>query len=215
MSELPITPNPPESLLQIEDRFEPAPELEQWFRSYFINPDARYFNKDHEHLQRATIGVLWTNAKNDRAGQVIAGTAELARFGGGKWQQARQECQIKNWFGLLPDFIITFSIWCWINANVWSRMATSEHELYHCGQARDSHGDLRYNKDDIPIWFLKPHDAEEHIGVVRRYGPGNAAGGVLELVKAAMNAPEIAPASNVGMCGTCKRMILSPTRATG
>ncbi len=203
----PVRPEPPESLVQIADRFEPAPGLERWFREYFINSDARYFNPDHEHLQQAKLGVLWTNVQQSRGDNIVAGTAEIPRYQGAKWQRARQRCQIIDWFGLEPDFIITISSWYWRNVDVWSSMATSEHELYHCGQAKGDYGDLKYRKDDSPVYHLKPHDAEEHVGVVRRYGAGSAAAGVAQLVEAAMLPPEIAPAENVGFCGTCKRMI--------
>ena len=51
---------------------------------------------------------------------------------------------------------------------------------------------------------LKGTTAEEHIGVVARYGAGAAAGGVAALVAAANRRPQITPAARIAeACGTC------------
>jgi hypothetical protein len=44
--------------------FVPAPELETWLRSTFIDEGAPLRNDDHFHLRFAHIGVLWTSIEN-------------------------------------------------------------------------------------------------------------------------------------------------------
>jgi hypothetical protein len=83
-----------------------------------------------------------------------------------------------------------------------------EHELYHCAQVLDLFGMPRFRRDDgKPIFAMRGHDAEEFVGVVRRYGVGVAAGGVAELVKAANEVPTVARAAIGLACGTCQRMV--------
>lgn len=53
---MPKRPMPPEDM--IEDtaiRFEPAPDLEEWARSTFIDDGAELLNEDHAHRRRAGL----------------------------------------------------------------------------------------------------------------------------------------------------------------
>jgi hypothetical protein len=81
--------------------------------------------------------------------------------------------------------------------------ALIEHEMYHCAHARTEFGAPRFRKDGRPIFGMRGHDAEEFVGVVRRYGLAAAAGGVRELVEAALREPEVARANVDAACGTC------------
>ena len=122
----------------------------------------------------------------------------------GKWARARAEQQICEWFGQIPDFILTFDTayaslcsdaqWC----------ALCEHELSHCAPNRDEYGAPKFNRQTgQPMFTLVSHDVEEFIGVVRRYGAAIA--GVQAMIDAAAEGPTIAAADIDFACGNCTR----------
>lgn len=172
----------------------------------FIGEDAEQRNEDHDHLEFASIGWLWTDEENTRKQRRIAGEAELVRppTSMGKWGRARYFHQIHGWFGCEPDFIITLYAPYAGRCDDASFCALVEHELYHCGQERDEFGAPKFvQSTGLPKYAILGHDVEEFVGVVRRYGVGAAAGKTAALVDAANRAPEIEQASVVAMCGTC------------
>lgn len=163
-------------------------------------------NEDHEHLRGAHIGVLWTNVQNSKQMKMIAGTAEIPNVQGSKWIKARAEFQMVEWFGTVPDFLITlYAPYC-ADADHASFLALCEHECYHCAQAVDVFGEPKFRLTGEPAFAMRGHDAEEFVGVVRRYGVGAAANGVAALVRAANQQPEVAVASITSVCGTCLRL---------
>jgi hypothetical protein len=185
-----------------QGRFAPAPEVVSWIETTFLDDDASLPNPDHSHLRHAHIGVLWTTVPNGRGGRTIIGTAEPGSpIGMGKWRKARAEQQIVEWFGSIPDFILTFDAryadqcgdaeWC----------ALVEHELYHCGQEMDEFGAPKFRKSGLPAFTMRGHDIEEFVGVVRRYGADAA--GVRDLIDAASRSPEVTRAEIAQSCGTC------------
>lgn len=200
-------PMPPQSVLEETALpvFEPAPELEEWARSQFIEPGADLENPDHEHLQHATIGFLWTNVSNTRKGRQIVGMCEMGEPRGtmGKWPKARAQQQVISWFGFIPDFIITIDApYCQYACSDAEFCALIEHELYHAAQDVDQYGAPKFRKDSgLPVFTIRGHDIEEFVGVVRRYGA--EASGVQSLIEAAKVGPQIAPASIAHACGTC------------
>ena len=198
-------PLPPSELLDSIDHFEPTEELRQWIVDTFIDPDGELANEDHAHLGQAEIGVLWTTSENSRAMRTVIGQAELMPpMAMGKWQRARAISQIEDWFGGLPDFLITFSAPAAATMGDAQFCALVEHELYHCAQAKDGYGMPRFRKEDgTPIFAIRGHDVEEFVGVVARYGA--AAAGVSEMVEAANRRPTVALADIAGACGTCLR----------
>lgn len=198
-------PRPPESLFAAEAPAFVADQLcEAWIRFTFIDPAGPLFNGEHEHLQSASIGVLWTTAENSRHMNSVVGQAEMPHFQGNRWIKGRQEQQMVEWFGCLPDFVLTFdaryaaecadTTWC----------ALVEHELCHCGQARNEYGGPKFRRDGRPVFGIRGHDVEEFVSIVRRYGVGAAAGGTAQLVAAAALEPEISAALVAGCCGTCR-----------
>lgn len=170
-------PKPPRELFDVEARvsFLPAPDMSEWLRETFIEDSASLRNDDHAHLEFAVIGVLWAGVENKRRGRRILGTAELGRPPAmmGKWQKARVEQQLEEWFGEIPDFLITL----------------------------DAFGQPKFTQLGKPKFAMRGHDIEEFVGVVRRYGP--SAAGVQELVDAANRRPEVALANIANACGTC------------
>ena len=191
------------------ERFMPAPDLVSWARESFIDRDAILRNEDHAHLGMATLGALWTNAPARSQQRTIVGTAEIPTMRGRPWVKARQEVQMREWFDEpLPDFVLTFSAPYAVHVDNASFCALVEHELYHCAQAIDQYGSPKVRKGDgKPVFAMRGHDVEEFVGIVRRYGPGSAAGDTLALVEAAKRRPEVAEASIEWACGTCLRLV--------
>ncbi|MHC2797172.1 hypothetical protein ACVINZ_006184 [Mesorhizobium jarvisii] len=196
-------PLPPAELLEANEiKFVAAVELAQWALATFIVEEASLRNDDHRHLNQANIGALWTNVPNGRAGRSIIGQAERGLPPAGKWLRARIERQILDWFGDVPDFILTFDAHYASQCSDDEFCALVEHELYHCGQERDMFGQPKFRKSGLPAFTIRGHDVEEFVGVVRRYGADAA--GVREMVDAAKAGPEIANVSIAQACGTCR-----------
>lgn len=200
-------PLPPDTITSVDARvtFAPAPELVEWARATFINEDAKLFNPDHFHLNSASIGMLWTNVTNGRRGRRIVGQCEEGKPSGmmGKWGKARAEQQIIDWFGYVPDFIITIDAEYFTGCSDAEFCALIEHELYHAAQERDAFGAPKFSKSTgRPVFTLRSHDIEEFVGVVRRYG--SDAAHVRALVDAANAGPEIANVRIAQACGTCQ-----------
>lgn len=196
-------PSPPPRLLGVGFEVVPAPDLSAWLFATFVNDGAPLLNEDHEHLREAAVGCLWTNVDNRRQMRTVLGTAEIFAPKGNAWQKARQEQQVRAWFGGEPDFIITVFAPYAAEADDASFAALIEHELYHCSQAEDEYGSPRFRRDGSPVFGIRGHDCEEFVGVVRRYGVGASASGVGHLVAAAKMKPLLSGARIQQACGTC------------
>lgn len=199
-----MRPRPPEQIFDIEGpSFLPAPDVSEWIDDTFIQAGSEIENPDHAHLQHATIGVLWTSVANARQGRSVIGQAEEGSPRAmGRWAKARAVQQVVEWFGEIPDFIITLDASYCAQASDIEFCALVDHELYHCAQDRDDFGAPKFRKDTgRPAFTMRGHDVEEFIGVVRRYGADAA--GVRALVDAAAQQPTIARVSIAQACGTC------------
>ena len=173
-------PMPPMTLLESTgaSQFVPAPEVEAWARAIFIEDGGALNNPEHAHLRSADIGMLWTNADNVRRGRTVLGQCETGQPSGpmGKWGKARAEQQIVEWFGAVPDFIITISAGFAASCSDATFCALIEHELLHAGQERDEFGAPRFSKmTGRPIFGMRSHDIEEFFSVAQRYGQPPAA----------------------------------------
>lgn len=202
-------PYPPFHLTQpttLGGDFVPSAELASWARLTFINDDATVANPDHEHLQRADIGFLWTNEPNERKQRQVLGMCQLLPPSGDKWSAGRSVQQLCEWFGDLPDFLITLYAPAAAEMDNASFMALVEHELYHAAQDRDRYGALKFSQQTgDPVWAIRGHDVEQFVGVVERYGA--EASGVEAMVEAAANGPTIAKARISIACGNCLRLV--------
>lgn len=199
-----MRPRPPELIFDLEGpSFLPAPDMSEWINETFIDEGSEIENPDHAHLQHASIGVLWTSVANARLGRSVIGQAEEGSPRAmGRWAKARAEQQVVEWFGEVPDFIITLDASYCAQASDIEFCALVDHELYHCAQERDQYGAPKFRKDTgRPAFTMRGHDVEEFIGVVRRYGAD--ASGVRALVDAAAQQPTIARVSIAQACGTC------------
>ncbi|MFT0533259.1 putative metallopeptidase [Castellaniella hirudinis] len=69
------------------------------------------------------------------------------------WQTARQEQQLIEWFGHVPDFLITLA-------------------ADYCAQCSDAEFCApKFTKDGMPRLALRGHDVEKFIGAVMRAIP--------------------------------------------
>lgn len=200
---LPARPEPPEALFDLRELFLPAAGLSEWVAANILDPSGPIHNPDHQHLVDASIGYLWTNVGNVRQQRQILGTAEKLQIMGAKWVKARQEMQLADWFGQVPDFLITLDAYYCRGCNDIEFCALVEHELYHCAQALDEFGSPKFDRHGMPKYALRGHDVEEFVGVVRRYGIGSADGPLADMVKAAKAGPTISKLDVTRACGTC------------
>lgn len=191
-----MRPTPPEQL----DRFLPAPELLAWTEQTILAPGGALHNPDHAHLLDADLAFLWAPGAFEKAGRTVLGQAEQVMFRAGGWQKARQEQQMVEWFGRVPEFLITLAADYCATCSDAEFCALVEHELYHVGQARDPFGAPAFDKEGRPRLRIVGHDVEEFVGVVARYGPTAE---VRRLVKAAAATPAL-PRLNIALaCGCC------------
>ena len=195
-------PHPPEDVA--EDRpecFAPDRAFAEWIRETFLAGGAPLQNDDHLHLLDAHLGVVWTNAIHRRQMRTILATAEIPSISAGGWRRARHDFQLREWFEVEPDFLLTFSGPEALHLDDRAFCALVEHELYHCAQALDDFGGPRFSQHTgKPIYAMRGHGVEEFVEVVRRYGPPPD---VARLVAAASAPPLIAGEPIARACGTC------------
>lgn len=190
------------SLGEHSELFEPASDLWLWAHRAFLDESSALFNAEHVHLRQASVGILWTNVGNARQMRSIVGQAEMPMARGGKWAKARHDMQLREWFGSVPNFVITLSAPFAAEADDASFCALVEHEMLHCAQRRNAYGVPMFSQSTgRPLFAIRGHDVEQFTSIVRRYGA--RASGVEEMVAAANVTPLIAPATIAGVCGTC------------
>lgn len=193
--------------------FAPALDLEAWAQAEILAPDRPLSNYDHAHLREgdARIAFLWTTERDQSRGVRVLGTAQTGEPTGKAWSAGRQRQQLREWFGAVPDFLVTLDAWHARDALDEGRpenlLVVLEHELYHCAQDTTVDGDPRFNRDGEPVWGIRPHDIEAFHGEALRYGPDArpalaAFAEALDHVRE--HGPSVAAASLEGLCGTCR-----------
>jgi hypothetical protein len=178
----------------------PASDVWQWIAAEILYETGSLYNKEHVHLVDANICVLWASSGFIKQGRVVLGQAEQLMFRAGGWQKARQEQQMREWFGEEPQFLITLAADYCAQCTDAEFCALVEHELFHITQATDQYGAPKFTQDGLPKLEMRGHDVEEFIGVVRRYGASND---VQQLIDAASRPPEVAKINIARACGTC------------
>lgn len=175
--------------------------LGDWARRCFIEPGTPLHNPDHSHLEQASIGWLWTNTVAANRGRRIAGEARMPKPPGSKWTGQLAEMHLRQMFDDVPHFIITIDAELAADATDAQFCALVEHELYHCGQDIDEHGNPRFDRFGSPIFAMRGHDIEQFVGVVARYGAD--ASGVAAMIEAARVGPGVQDGAIALACGTC------------
>jgi hypothetical protein len=202
-------PMPPQSFVEsvnhLRDSFIPAEGVYDFAQEVLVKDDAVLRNEDHAHLLHANIAFLWAGGGFEKQQRYVIGQTEQLTFRCGPWQKRRQEQQFLQWFGYVPDFVITLdAMYCATCSNL-EFMALLEHEMYHVGQEKNEFGAPKFHRDSgLPKLCIRGHDVEEFVGVVRRYGPSFE---VDQMVQAAQKKPELSTASIAHACGTCLRRV--------
>ncbi len=199
-------PYPPHHLIDNPDfkpyiRIVPAEDVHEWIHAGILSEEGTLHNPDHLHLLEADIVFMWASNAFAKKGRTVLGQCEEVMMRAGGWQKARMEQQMYEWFGRIPDFIITLAADYCSQCSDLEFCALVEHELYHIAQETDEFGAPKFYRDSgLPKLKLRGHDVEEFVGVVRRYG---ASHDVQQLVDAANRPAEIAHIDIARACGTC------------
>lgn len=208
-------PRPPEGMVTLgglvePDRCEPADDLTDWLRTQYLSEEGALFSPHHGHLHQASIGCLWTTAEFKRQGRRIVGFAEMPDQTYGrlnKFVKARAMQQLLEWFGDIPDFLLTFDAVHAEQTDDVSFCALVDHELTHCAQQENEFGEPKFSKvTGLPLWRIRGHDVEEFVSVVKRFGIEAAGSDAVDMVVAAAERPTIGRAKVKQACGTCLKV---------
>jgi hypothetical protein len=194
-------PMPPKEIFDpVGKLFHAAPDVLAWAQEQILKDGAPLYNEDHKHLEFADIAFMWAESGFVKAGRTVLGQCEEITFRCGLWQKGRQQQQMVEWFGHVPDYLITLDAKFCIECSDADFCALVEHELYHIGHLLDEYGQPAYGKWGDPKLGIRGHDVEEFTGVVRRYG---ASADVAKMVEAANKMPEVSKLNIARACGTC------------
>lgn len=184
-----------------------APELKEWVITNFLTLGGELHNPDHDHIaellhdDETFLAFAWASSAFTRAKRMVLGQCEKVMFNQGGWKKARQEQQMRDWFGFVPIYLITIDANFCEQASDREFCALIEHELYHIGVERDGDGEIIYSDHTgLPKHYLAGHDVEEFVGVVKRWGPSDD---IKRLVEVAKQAPFVSEKNIATSCGTC------------
>ncbi|MDC4824352.1 putative metallopeptidase [Acinetobacter baumannii] len=207
-----IRPFPPTDFMdQAEEeealRLIPAPDLKLWVVANFLTLGGPLHNPDHDHIaemlhdNEGFLAFAWASSAYTRAKRMVLGQCEKVMFQQGGWKKARQEQQMRDWFGFVPVYLITIDASFCEKANDSEFCALLEHELYHIGVERDEDGEMIFSSSTgLPKHYLAGHDVEEFVGVVKRWGPSK---NVKQLIEVAKNPPFVSNLDISKCCGNC------------
>ena len=207
-----IRPFPPTDLIdQAEQeeniRLAPAVDLKEWVVKNFLTIGGALHNPDHDHIaemlhdDETVLAFAWASSATMAKKRMVLGQCEKVMFNVGGWRKARQEQQMRDWFGFVPIYLITIDASFCENCNDRQFCSLIEHELYHIGVERDEDGEMIYSSmTGLPKHYLAGHDVEEFIGVTKRWGASES---VKRLVEVANNPPFVSDFNVSACCGTC------------
>lgn len=206
-----IRPFPPTDFIDQADeeeaiRIVPAPDLKNWVVANFLTLGGPLYNPDHDHIAELLhdneefLEFAWASSAYKSKQAMVLGQCEKVMFNQGGWKKARQEQQMRDWFGYVPMYLITIDASYCDQANDRDFCALIEHELYHIGVERDEDGDpLISEMTGLPKHYLAGHDVEEFVGVVKRWGADES---VKRLIEVAKQAPFVSDVNISKCCGT-------------
>ncbi|QQC82817.1 hypothetical protein I9054_011240 [Acinetobacter bereziniae] len=207
-----IRPFPPTDFIdQAEEeeaiRLSPAADLKEWVITNFLTIGGALYNPDHDHIaellhdDETFLAFAWASSAAVAKKRMVLGQCEKVMFNLSGWRKARQEQQMRDWFGFVPIYLITVDASFCERANDREFCALIEHELYHIGVERDEDGEMHYSDHTgLPKHYLAGHDVEEFIGVVKRWG---ASEDVKRMIAVAQNPPFVSNLEITKCCGTC------------
>jgi predicted metallopeptidase len=128
--------------------------------------------KTHKHLADADFIVLFRDKAKKIQGTEAFASVYLVK---GKYRML-----------LNADFILELAWDLWEQLNIKQRQAVIDHELCHCAihqkyVTKEDHDTGKKTKelvndvdeDGTPKYFLKPHDFQEFVSIIRQYGAWN------------------------------------------
>ncbi len=207
-----IRPFPPQELIDKAEedeaiRLAPAPDLMNWVITNFLTIGGPLHNPDHDHIAELLhdneefLAFAWASSACVAKKRMVLGQCEKVMFNQGGWKKARQEQQMRDWFGYVPTYLITIDASYCDQATDRDFCALIEHELYHIGVERDEDGEPLYSDmTGLPKHYLAGHDVEEFVGVVKRWGADESVKRLLEVAK---QAPFVSDVNISKCCGTC------------
>ncbi|EPF6239734.1 putative metallopeptidase [Acinetobacter baumannii] len=207
-----IRPFPPQELIDKADeeeaiRLAPAPDLMNWVIANFLTIGGPLHNPDHDHIAELIhdneefLAFAWASSACMAKKRMVLGQCEKVLFNQGGWKKARQEQQMRDWFGYVPVYLITIDASYCDQATDRDFCALIEHELCHIGVERDEDGDpIISEMTGLPKHYLAGHDVEEFVGVVKRWGADES---VKRLIEVAKQAPFVSDVNISKCCGTC------------
>ena len=207
-----IRPFPPTDLIdQAEEeeaiRLAPAVELKEWVIKNFLTIGGQLHNPDHDHISELLhddetfLAFAWASSACMAKKRMVLGQCEKVMFNQGGWKKARQEQQMRDWFGCVPVYLITIDASFCEQASDHDFCALIEHELYHIGVERDQDDEIMYSDNTgLPKHYLAGHDVEEFYGVVKRWGASDSVKRLVEITK---NAPFVSDFNVSACCGNC------------
>ncbi|MDN8266391.1 putative metallopeptidase [Acinetobacter baumannii] len=207
-----IRPFPPQGLIDKAEedeaiRLAPAPDLMNWVITNFLTIGGPLHNPDHDHIAELLhdneefLACAWASSACVAKKRMVLGQCEKVMFNQGGWKKARQEQQMRDWFGYVPVYLITIDASYCDQATDRDFCALIEHELYHIGVERDEDGEPLYSDmTGLPKHYLAGHDVEEFVGVVKRWGADES---VKRLIEVAKQAPFVSDVNISKCCGTC------------
>ena len=135
-----ISPFPPTDLIdQAEEeeaiRIAPAVELKEWVIKNFLTIGGQLHNPDHDHISELLhddetfLAFAWASSACQSKKRMVLGQCEKVMFNQGGWKKARQEQQMRDWFGCVPVYLITIDASFCEQASDHDFCALIEHEL--------------------------------------------------------------------------------------
>ncbi len=205
-------PFPPSDLIdQAEEeeaiRLAPAPELKEWVFKNWLTLGGELHNPDHDHIAELLhdneefLAFAWASSAAVAKKRMVLGQCEKVMFNQGGWKKARQEQQMRDWFGFVPQYLITVDAAFCEQASDREFCRLIEHELYHIGVERDEDGEIIYSDHTgLPKHYLAGHDVEVFFGETKRWGADESVKRLLEVAK---NAPFVSETNIAACCGNC------------
>ena len=207
-----IRPFPPTDLIDRAEaeetiRLEPAVDLKEWVVRNWLTIGGELHNPDHDHIaelihdDETFLAFAWASSAAMAKKRMVLGQCEKVMFNQGGWKKARQEQQMRDWFGFVPVYLITVDASYCENTTDREFCRLIEHELYHIGVDRDEDRMPNHNNHTgLPKHYFAGHDVELFFGETKRWGADES---VKRLIEIAKNAPFVSETNISACCGTC------------
>lgn len=208
----PFRPFPPTDLIdQAEEedaiRLAPAPDLKAWVKDNYLTMGGQLHNPDHDHIAELLhdneefLAFAWASSAAMAKKRMVLGQCEKVMFNQGGWKKARQEQQMRDWFGFVPQYLITIDAAFCEQTSDREFCRLIEHELYHIGVERDEDGEIIYSDmTGLPKHYLAGHDVEVFFGEIRQHGIDSSVQRLLDIAK---KAPFVSETNIAACCGNC------------